>query len=226
MFTSLPTGAGGEAVYPHSYERLGAQRGWHVSAILIDRTPADTTPRLVTMQVVCGRGVFPGRPIPHKTVFVRPGESKGAVARCPRGQYLFSGGFQRTDVGASGGDYVTESRAISPREWRVKAHAHGAFGGELTAIAYCARSNRPLLTEVSASSSPFGFRDAAEASTPSCPPGRRLAVGGFSLNGSDKAMFANGRFDGNSWQASAYGYFGAAPGITAYGYCILVSPSR
>ena len=39
-----PTGADGEGIYPHSYERLGAQRGWHISVVLLDPSPASTTP--------------------------------------------------------------------------------------------------------------------------------------------------------------------------------------
>lgn len=226
MINERPLGAGGEGVYPHSYERLGAQRGWHVSAILLDRSRGDTTPRRVTVQALCGRGFFPGRPIPHKSVFVRPGETMTAIARCPAGQYLFSGGFQRTDVGYYGGNYVTESRAAGPRAWRVTAHAHGAFGGELTAIAYCARSGRPLLTEVSGSTPPFGAGEAARATTPRCPSGRRLAVGGFSANGSTDALLAGGYFNsGGTWTASAFGYFGPGPGLTAFGYCLRVKRS-
>ena len=225
MFGTAPLGEDDEGVYPHSNERLGAQRGWHVSAVLLDRTRGDTNPRRVRLQVICGRGVIPGRPIPHRSVFIRPGETKSAVARCPRGQYLFSGGFQRTDVGYYGGNYVTESRAIGPNAWRVSGSAHGLFGGELTAIAYCARSMRPLLIEVSASSSPFGTSEAAEATTPECPSGRRLTTGGFSLNGSDQALFGDGFFEGNRWSANAFGYFGPAPGITAYGYCLRVKRS-
>src|SRR3954464_3952754 len=44
MTSSPPPTAGGEGVYPHSYERLGLQRGWHATAALSHpdhpRTPA------------------------------------------------------------------------------------------------------------------------------------------------------------------------------------------
>jgi hypothetical protein len=220
MTTTPGAGVGGEAVYPHSYERLGAQQGWHISAILLDRRPGDTTPRTVSVQVVCGRGLAPAKPMPHATVFVRPGETGTATAHCPEHQYLFSGGFQRTDFAGSGGDYVTESRAIGARAWRVSGSAFGGFGGELTAIAYCVRTDRPLVGEVSASV-PVAAGLPAVATTPPCPPGRRLSAGGFSANGSQEALFAGGSFNRDgSWSVAGYGYFGSPAQLTAYGYCI------
>ena len=100
----------GEAIYPHSYERLGAQRGFHVSALLFDASPASTNTRTATVQVVCGNGLIPANPSPHKTIFVKSGEIRSAIARCPKGQQLITGGFQRTNFGADGGNYITESR--------------------------------------------------------------------------------------------------------------------
>ena len=50
--TSTPSvGADGEGIYPHSYERLGTQRGFHISALVIDPSPGQTTPRLATIQL-------------------------------------------------------------------------------------------------------------------------------------------------------------------------------
>ena len=131
-----------------------------------------------------------------------------------------SGGFQRTDFLSDGGDYVTESRAIGSNAWRVSAGAHGRYGGELTAIAYCIKSKGPLLTEVKATSDlPFG--GSTEVTTPSCPPGRRLTSGGFSANGSHLAYFAGGWINGNgTWSIAGHGFFGAAPEFSAYGYCL------
>src|SRR3954470_478197 len=34
----------GGGVYPHSYERLGAQRGWHISVVFLDPSRSSTTP--------------------------------------------------------------------------------------------------------------------------------------------------------------------------------------
>jgi hypothetical protein len=223
MTSAPPPGGDGEGVYPHSYERLGQQRGYHVTALVIDPSPDSTTPRQTTIQVVCGRGLVPNSS-PHRTVFVRRGQTNTAIATCPRGQYLFSGGFQRTNFTTpfltKAGNFITESRAIGPQAWQVSATAVGFDGGELTAIAYCARSNAPLITEVSASA-PLPAGGSATATTPPCPAGLELTAGGFSLNGSQQAFFAEGHFNlDNSWSATGFGYLGPAPALTAYGYCL------
>jgi hypothetical protein len=221
MSTSPPTGADGEGIYPHSYERLGAQRGWHISVVFLDPSPGSTTPRDVTVQALCGFGVIPATPTPHTTVYLRPGETKTVTARCPKGQYLVSGGFQRTDFRSDGGDYVTESHASGPKAWVVSGHAYGTGSGELTAIAYCVRLKRPILTEVASSPAPVSAGNSATTTTPTCPAGKRLVTGGFSTGGSTNALYAEGAFkpDG-TYTANAYGFFGAAPQLTAYGYCL------
>jgi hypothetical protein len=223
MSTYPPAGPDGEAIYPHSYERLGVQHGFHVTALIIDPSPRHTAKRTATLQVVCGRGLVP-MSSPHRTVFVRRNSANTAIATCPPGQYLFSGGFQRTNFTTPfrtyGGNYITESRAISPTAWQVTGSAVGHDGGELTAIAYCASDPSLPLTEVQASSAVQAGAPAT-ATTPACPPGLELIAGGFSLNGSRSAFFADGSFnEDGSWSASAFGYFGPADSLTAYGYCL------
>jgi hypothetical protein len=215
----------GEGVYPHSFERLGVQRGYHVSTTMIDPTPSSTTPRQATVQAVCAHGLVPATPSPHRTVFVRPGQTRTVTASCPAGQFLFSGGFQRTDfrnprLPDGGGDYITESRAVGPKTWQVTASAYGRFGGELTAVALCVGHGGPLLTEVSAST-PVASGQSGTATTPTCPAGRQLVAGGFSENGSIQGFVSDGFVNRNgTWSASAYGFFGAVPTFTAYGYCL------
>ena len=227
MTTSPVVSADGEGVYPHSYERLGAQRGWHITAWLMDPTDPQNANRTVTIQAMCAKGLVPFS-APHKTAFTKPGETKTVTATCPKGQVLMSGGYQRFDFLGDGGNYPTESRAVGSRSWRVSGSAYGAYGGELTAIAYCARSKRPLLSEVSAST-PLPFGSPASVTTPACPKGRRLTSGGFSMNGSTKNIFAGGSIVGNTWTATGYGFFGPAPApiigppptnLTAFGYCL------
>src|SRR5258708_25515879 len=56
---------------------------------------------------------------PYTTLFrSNPGQTKTAVATCPGRRQLFGGGFQRTDFVARGGDYITDSHAISSKSWR------------------------------------------------------------------------------------------------------------
>jgi hypothetical protein len=212
-------GADGEGIYPHSYERLGVQHGYHSTVVLFDPSPGSTQARSVTMQVACARKQKHVTP-PHKTVYVNPGQTKTAVATCPGRRHLFGGGFQRTDFTARGGDYITESRAISGKSWSVTGRAFGQFGGELTAIAYCWRSKRPLLTEVSATAT-AGAGRFATATTPPCPRGR-VVFGGFSTSPAGALLMTNGVMNpDNSWSASAQNHFGGTSGsITAYGYCL------
>jgi hypothetical protein len=211
-------GTDGEGIYPHSYERLGAQRGWHITAWLFDPT-GNGASRQMTVQVICGKGLVP-MTSPHSTTFVRPGETKTVTSRCRGGQVLMSGGFQRTDFLNDGGNYVTESRAISPTAWRVTGTAYGDYGGELTSLGYCVRSKRPLLTEVSAQT-PVPFAAAASVTTPPCPAGQRMTSGGFSANGATGTFFGGGSVGAdNTWTARSFGFFGAATALTAYGYCL------
>jgi hypothetical protein len=221
MSTSPPTEPDGAGIYPHSYERLGAQRGWHISVVFLDPSPASSTPRNVTVQALCGFGVIPATPTPHNTVYLRPGQTKTVTARCPNGQFLVSGGFQRTDFRSDGGDYITESHASGTRAWVVSGHAYGTGSGELTAIAYCVRMKRPILTEVASSPAPVSANGSASTATPTCPSGKKLVTGGFSLNGSTNALYDGGAFNPDgTFSAHAYGFFGAAPQLTAYGYCL------
>ncbi len=162
MIADPAPGPDGEGIYPHSYERLGAQRGFHVSAVLFDAAWASTTPRNITIQAVCARGQIPQNPTPHKTVFILPGQMKSAIARCPKGQQLITGGFQRTNFASDGGDYVTESRAVGTNAWEVTGSAYigsgTTGGGELTAIAYCSKAKGPILTEVASTPVPVAAR--------------------------------------------------------------------
>jgi hypothetical protein len=220
MISNPPVSSDGEGIYPHSYERLGAQRGWHISVVFLDPSRGSTTPRDVTVQALCGFGVIPAKPTPHKTAFLRPGQSATLTARCPKGQFLVSGGFQRTDFRSDGGDYVTASHASGRRAWTVSGHAYGIGSGELTAIAYCARMKKPKLTEVASGPVPIGSGRLASTTTPSCPRGKRLVATGFSSGGSTNAFFAESTIDpGNTTTARAYGFFGPVSGLTAYGYC-------
>jgi hypothetical protein len=225
-FNLKPVDADGAALYPHSYERLGVQSGFHVTSVYVDRSNRASSPvRRAQMQVLCGRGLVPTAS-PHETTFV-PRQGTGSVtARCPEGTQLFSGGFQRTNFltpGVAtngvfyGGDYVTESRAVG-NAWRVSGGAADRYGGELTAIAYCAEDRSLPVEEVSTTVS-VGEGRAAAATTPRCPEGRALIAGGFSFGGSHDALFADGYFTRKDrWSATGYGWFGSAE-LTAYGYC-------
>jgi hypothetical protein len=218
MYSTPSPGADGEGVYPHSFERLGAQRGWHVTPVFYDPTPRTSTSRQAVLQVICGPktrsiGAF------RRTVYAQPFEEASATATCPGGRRLFGGGFQRTNFVTRGGNYVTSSRAVSDRAWRVSGSAFGTFGGELTAIAYCRVSKKPLVTEVS-SSTTVPVDTYGATSTPSCPGPRVLVSGGFSTSQPASSLFADGYVNGaGGWTAGIFNAFGPQTELTAYAYC-------
>lgn len=225
MVASPAVAADGEGIYPHSYERLGAQRGWHINPVLFDpkviANPFNpgTQPHSVTLQVICGKGLV-ALTGPRKTVFIKSGQTAEVTAKCPKGQRLIAGGFQRTNFRSTGGNYVTESRAISSKAWRATGSAFNGVGGELTAIAYCDRNKKPLLEEVSGTGTvPAG--QPGTATTTECPGKRRLTSTGFSFNDTHQALYAGSSINSDgTTTATGYGYFGAAPTLTAYGYCL------
>jgi hypothetical protein len=221
-----PLSSDGAGLYPHSYERLGVQGGFHVTATYIDRSNRSQSPkRRAEIQVVCGHGLVPSA-APHETTFISREGTGTVTARCPEGTELFSGGFQRTNFltpGVAtngiryGGDYITESRADG-NGWRVSGAATDRYGGELTAIAYCAKDSSLPVTEVS-SSVHLDQGGSASVATPRCPDDRVLIAGGFDFGGSRDALFANGFFTSQgTWAATGYAWFGSA-GLTVYGYC-------
>ena len=227
FYNATPLGTDGEGVYSHSYERLGAQGGFHDTATLIDRSQDSTATHRVVLQVVCGQGLVPTAS-PHATTYVHRHETATVDAHCPEGTQIFSGGFQRTNFTTPGverfgghvygGDYITESRAVGTDSWRVSGGATGENGGELTAIAYCGE-DRSLPVKTVSTTVSVGEKKAASATTPSCPDGYALISGGFSFGDSHDALFADGFFTrGGRWATTGYGWFGSAD-MTAYGYC-------
>jgi len=219
MKTSPPMSADGEGVYPHSYERLGVQSGWHITTVVYDPSPGSTRTRRVTLQVVCTRKLGKMTP-PHVIKDVKPGQVKTAVARCPGRRHLIGGGFQRTNWVSRGGNYATEARMVSSKRWRVTGSAFGGFGGELVSIGYCQRSSRPLLKTVTGSAS-LDRGETATAVSRKCPRRRRLVFGGFSSSPAGALLIGPGTLRRNgSFAVTAHNRFGPAATLRAHGYCL------
>lgn len=212
----------GEGVYPHSYERLGAQGGYHITPVLYDPSPGATRSYNVTLQVVCGKK--PARiSDPHKIALnVSPGTSKTLVAKCPRGEVLIGGGFQRAAFEANGGVFPTESYAISKNQWQTSGTAFGTIANDLVSIGYCIRSPKakPVLSEVTASIAiPPG--QVGRLTTPACPGSRVIVFGGFKTDPLQSIFFSDGIFNGDqSWTATGYNRSQAPATLTGYGYCL------
>ena len=218
MTSSPAPDADGEGVYPHSYERLGVQHGYHSTVVLFDPSPEQHHARTSRCRRLRAQAEA-RHASPQDRVRQPRADRRPRSPPAPDRRHLFGGGFQRTDFTARGGDYITESRAISDKSWSVTGRAFGQFGGELTAIAYCWRSKKPLLTEVSGSASVEDGRFAT-ATTPPCPVGR-LVFGGFSSSPTGSILLTNGVINQDgSWSASGMAHFGPSGTITAYGYCL------
>ena len=212
----------GEGVYPHSYERLGAQSGFHSTPVLYDPTPGTTRSYQVKLQVLCGKK--PGKlQDPHAIALdVPPGTSTTLVAKCPKKSVLVGGGFQRAAFVFAGGVYPTESHAISKTQWQASGTSFGAFGTDMVSIGYCMRSpkRKPLLQEVSASVA-IAPQQVGFATTPACPSDRRMVYSGFDTNPKQSLFFADGNFNGDdTFTGSAYNKSAGPATLTVFGYCL------
>ena len=216
MYSTTPYDADGEGIYPHSYERLGQQHGYHVTPVLYDPSKASTTPRNVTLQVICGPEPGKLNP-PHQTATVNPGESKTHNVRCTGNRKILGGGFQRTDFTGLGGDFVTESYMSAQNVWTVSGTAFGAFNGELTGIAYCRKKGGTTIVSGASTIQPhsFGF-----ASAGPCPGPQVMTWTGFQTDPKGSTFYAGSNF-GNDDTVSGFGYNNSdGPAtLTVYGYC-------
>ena len=221
FLTSPPPGDDGEGIYPNSYERLGQQRGYHITANLINPNKATVVPRDLTLQVICGKKIGQISD-PHVIQQLSAGDGpKTLIARCPRKQTLIGGGYQQTNGVSNAGVIATESHRISARSWQVVAHDPGGFAGTAVSIGYCVPSKKPVVSEVAASVT-IPTRQAGTATTAPCSGGRQLVFSGFSAPPSGEIRFLGEGFNPNG-STSATGYNTGAPAtLTAYSYCLRV----
>jgi hypothetical protein len=226
MTATPPVSADGRGVFPTSSERLGQQEGWHITVVQHGEGTYQ-----VTLQVFCRRP-FDGDIDPVEKVLgfhVDPGQTTSVTASCKGKKKVISGGFLTTQFFTTGGPngkgvYVTESRAVGKKGWRVTATGvpDGGKGGYFNPIAYCLKSKKPLLKEVSnAPSTVLGAGSLATSTAPKCPKKHPLGVGGYA-GPSDGSVLA---YDTNltgagTWSVSGQGFLGGGP-ITAYAYCYL-----
>jgi hypothetical protein len=220
-FLTNPAPDLGQGVYPNSYERLGQQRGYHITGTLINPVRAQVAPRDVTLQVICGKKLGP-LDDPHSFAQLGPGDGpKTVIATCPKKQTLIGGGYQQTNGVTDAGVIATESHRTSARTWQVVAHDPGGFAGTAVSIGYCAKSKKSLITEL-AGTITIGQRETATATTPPCPTGRQLAFSGFSAPPSGEIRFLGEGFNPDG-STSATGFNSGAPAtLTAYSYCLRV----
>jgi hypothetical protein len=220
MRTDPQPDGNGAGAFPVSYERLGQQEGWHISVSQVGRGSSTS----VTVQVLCRR--YKGNIDPEEKFIksrkyknVGPGETKQFTQTCPNGKQLISGGYLSSHFFSNKGVYVTESRMSGDKSWTVSATGiPGGSGGQVSAIAYCIHSRKQLLTQVASAPAGVAPGRTGTATTPECPPGKRLIAGGFSAPSTLRIF--DGAFNGfDSWTASAAPYTGGGQ-VTAFGYCL------
>jgi hypothetical protein len=220
-FLTSPTPTLGQGVYPNSYERLGAQGGYHITGTLINPFKAQVVPKDVTLQVICGKKIGP-LASPHSFADLGPGDGpKTVIAKCPKKSSLIGGGYQQTNGVTDAGVIATESHRTSARTWQVVAHDPGGFAGTAVSIAYCVKSKKSLVTELSASVT-IPQRGTDTATTPPCPAGRQLVFSGFSVPPDGGIRFLGEGFNPDG-STSATGVNSGTPAtLTAYSYCLRV----
>jgi hypothetical protein len=218
-FLTSPPPSEGQGVYPNSYERLGQQSGYHITATLINPAKAQVVPKDVTLQVICGKKIGPIDD-PHAFAQLGPGAGpKTVVAKCPKKQTLIGGGYQQTNGVTDAGVMATESHRTSARTWQVVANDPGGFAGTAVSIGYCVKSKKSLITELSGAVT-IPQRGTATATTPPCPAGRQLVFSGFSAPAAGNIRFLGEGFNPDG-STSATGFnSGASATLTAYSYCL------
>jgi hypothetical protein len=220
-FLTSPAPDLGQGVYPNSYERLGQQSGYHITANLINPFKTQVVPKNVTLQVVCGKKIGPISS-PHSFADLGPGDGpKTVIAKCPKKQSLIGGGYQQTNGVTAAGVIATESHRTSARTWQVVAYDPGGFAGTAVSIGYCVKSKKSLITELSGSVT-IPQRGTETATTPPCPAGRQLVFSGFSAPPDGGIRFLGEGFNPNG-STSATGVNSGPPAtLTAYSYCLRV----
>ena len=215
--TSNPApSADGEGAYPQSYEPLGVQSGWHITAVLFDPSGDNTTPVTSRCRSRVGGSSAHVTP-PHNTVR-EPGPDQDRRRHLSRAGVLFAGGYQRTDFVSGGGDYVTESRRSRP--------SLGVSGARIRRLRRKADRDRLLLARPraadprsrlrvrrSGASAPQSRRPARQAEPrlrrlqhdARAPPSSRTACSTPTAPGPPRPRTS-----------------GSAATVTAYGYCLKV----
>jgi len=219
MLTDSPP-AGESGAFPVSSERLGQQDAWHTTVAQVVRKAASP----LTIQALCQRysgNVDPVQSFVKSQTYknVDAGQTKQFTEKCPRGKRIITGGYLTSQLFTGKGVYVTENRMASQRSWTVSATGTpGGSGGQASAIAYCARSKKPLVRPVESAPMTVTPAAPATATAPECPGKSHLINGGYAAPPTVR-IFEAGFRGPDTYVASAAAYTGTGT-VTAIGYCL------
>jgi hypothetical protein len=210
---------GGEGVYPHSFERLGAQHGYHITPVLFDPMGMSTA-RSVTLGAICGPDPGPAGAV-HAFTTIPPNGAGTAIARCPGKRKLFAGGFNLFNFEGTKGTFPTQAEAIDKKTWVVSGASFGGKGGDIAAIAYCRKgpgSFSFVEAETTIAPGTSGY-----VTTPPCPGKKFLIAAGYETTPHGALMFGSGVINpDDTYSAEGYNRSGAPATFEAYGYCLNV----
>jgi hypothetical protein len=152
------------------------------------------------------------------------GEISTAVANCPAGTRVISGGFEVPPITSPTRMAITGSYRGGPSSWTVSAITGGNTAPHAAmALAYCRRSSLAI-TEATSTGTLSGATQPGSADA-TCPSGTQLVGGGFQTTtgptSSDFAVVVSAfASTASTWSVIAYDNAAPAQTITAHAYCL------
>ncbi len=168
--------------------------------------------------------------------FVAPKSAEVAVATCPSGSRVISGGFASPGFSPDASPRVLAltSKRVGQNRWRVEGFNIGNDDnnssqdprpGTLVAYAYCLNDSPRIVTRQKRAAG--GVKGKVRSFKARCPHGSKALSGGFdgnlylSANPTGAGAVASRRADhGRSWRISAISISGKSAKATVYAYCV------
>jgi hypothetical protein len=158
-----------------------------------------------------------------------------AIAKCPAGTKVVSGGFAATPPTSGSGPRIVpyESRRVDQRRWRASGtNVSRVAGGSLTAFAYCRRL--PKRQKIRAVNGGAVVRQlpATGQARARCPRRQSVVSGGFLVPpqnaGSPQVLVSEStRGDSRTWLATGVDLASKGTAtVTSYAYCLPVKSAK
>lgn len=152
-------------------------------------------------------------------------EQGGAIAACPRGSRVVSGGyaapFHPSLIGSA--LFVFTSKRVGVRKWKAAAANNGGAKGTLRAFAYCDKPGPRLVARSKSVAIPEPEQPARATAT--CPKGLQVYSGGFQdtnygpgVGQSEIVPFESFRVNKQKWVVGGRNFIDAGT-LVAHVYC-------